>query len=56
MDAQDKQRNRRNHKEKSRRLLSEVSWGEFWKTLDHLVDWNKKRDEIAGLSRSEGED
>ena len=56
MDAQDEQ-NRLGEKKGDRRwLLGEVSWQEFWKTLDQLVDWNKKRDEIDTLRGSDGEE
>jgi len=55
MDAQDEQ-NRHGEIMKDRRwLLGEVSWQEFWKTLDQMVDWNKKRDEINTLRTSNKE-
>ncbi|NCF69249.1 MAG: hypothetical protein GWP61_25110 [Chloroflexi bacterium] len=39
-----------------RLLLREVSWEEFWKTLDHLVDWNEMRHEIDKLRTNDAED
>ena len=55
MDAQDEQ-NRHGEIMRDRRwLLGEVSWQDFWKTLDQMVDWNKKRDEIDTLRTSNKE-
>ena len=56
MDAQDKRHRVGDKKKEHRWLLGEVSWQEFWTTLDQLVDWNKKRDEINTLRTSDRED
>lgn len=56
MDAQDKRHSLGEKTKDHRRLLGEVSWQEFWKSLDQVVDWNKKRDEINTLRRSHRED
>ena len=56
MDAQDKKHSPGKNKKDRRWLLGVVSWPEFWKSLDQVVDWNRKRDEINTLNTSDSED